>query len=137
PFKQGVILIGHYPFLIGVLPCIVVGLRLLLLAAVGLGAAVLGFQRALAEAQGVELLSWGAVEWTAAGIVVGALVACEHVITTSLRRVTPRLMRGETLSFDDYFDPRRLFVGLLVRIIVAGTFIIGLSLAGIGVVLCL
>src|SRR5690606_7240713 len=58
-------------------------------------------------------------------------------ITTSLRRVTPRLMRGEAVGFDDYFDPRRLFVGLLVRLIVAATFIIGLSLAGIGVVLCL
>jgi len=131
------VLIAQHPFLLGVMPCVLLTLRLLLVVMVAGGLAAVSFQRALAEAHGIELVQWGALEWTASGIVLGALLACEHVTTISLCRATPRLMRAEALGLDDYFQPRRLLVGLVVRAIVGATVVFGLSLAGVGIVLCL
>lgn len=134
---EGLNLVIAQPSLFGLLPCVVLMLRLTILLLGSMFAVTAGFDWWMRDSFGYTWLRLPAGSSSVLGCVLGVLIASEHALVHLLIGCMPRALRREPLRVRELFTPRALLVTAGLRLATYAAAGVGLVLLGVGAVLAL
>lgn len=136
-FDAGMNLLIARPAAYGLLPVVIVLLRLALLGLLLLAASAWGFDWWAWTTLGQSPFQLPEGTWTTFGLVVGALAVAEHAALHFLLVALPRSLRHQEWPLRSAFTWRALALTALVRLVTYLALGVGFSMFGVGTLLAL
>jgi hypothetical protein len=134
---EGFNLLLSRPALFGLTPCLVLFIRFCFLGLTALVGAAYGLDQWFWESSGSSLFEVSDDTWAWLGIAASGLLLAEHLAVTLLIKVLPVTLRNHTWQLGEVWSVESLVVTAVLRLALYVSVVMGILLAGVGVLLAL